>query len=845
MQTEVRESERLLDLDDLDWLPIAGPDLEHARATALRRPRVYDLRYSVGDYVDRHARQRPRDIAVRDERFRLSYEELAERTRECAIALRKAVEADSRIIAVSGPLGAHTAVAFLGIERIGAIYLPVDETWPRLRIESLLVRSGAAAIAWTGSAPASEALRGAATACNIPMVSMEDASAQGVGWSYPATLADPATLRYVLYTSGSTGQPKGAVVEHQGMMNHLHAKVEDLGLTADDVVAQTAPMSFDISVWQMLAALIVGGQTYFVADEDTYLPERLIDCVAKQGITILELVPTVIRLIVEELERSARPAFATLRYLLATGEALPSSTARRWLRAVPQVPLVNAYGPTECSDDVTHHFVTEASANAHNIPIGRPISNASLFVLAYEGDRLRACNDAEPGELFASGVCVGRGYLGDPAKTRAAFFRDPFLETPTGRVYRTGDLVRRLDSGELEYLGRVDRQVKVSGVRIELGEIEETIRSYDAVSAVAVVIVRRSNGDGTEEPKLVACVSPADVPITTLHSYLRARLPAAMVPHEFVCLASLPLTDNGKIDYGSLVHRASTSRMQGEESVGVMLTHAALCARLAEGRPSVESAGEVGLLARLASGETFVLGDADYDVRTELSADSSFTARWRPNERMYVLDAFGEPVPIGVPGDLYLGGPTIPQGFLNDPRSTAERFVPDRFGGSGARLYRTNTKARVCAEGTIEIIQIEEEGDEGKRRYEPPVGATESALASIWCELLKLERVGRHDNFFELGGHSLLAIRLLSRIRHRLAMQASLTVLFTSPTLSGFAQVLVSSARTTTAPLVLIDRNQPLPLSFAQQRLWFLAQLEGGSEAYHISLGVRLQGVLD
>ncbi|MGA8474517.1 MAG: amino acid adenylation domain-containing protein, partial [Candidatus Cybelea sp.] len=314
------------------------------------------------------------------------------------------------------------------------------------------------------------------------------------------------------------------------------------------------------------------------------------------------------------------------------------------------------------------------------------------------------------------------------------------------------------------------------------------------------------------------------------------------------------------------------------------------------------------------------------------------------NTRTYILDAYGDPVPIGVTGELYVGGAQVARGYLNRAELTAERFVPDPFGGAGARLYRTGDLARYRNDGTLEFLgrgdfqvkirgfrielgEIEgrlrehpdvreavvvaredtpgdkrlvayytgAEGAEfgaselrahlqavlpeymvpaayvaleqlpllpnGKldrrslpapddaaytvREYEAPVGEIEEALASIWRELLKLERVGRHDNFFELGGHSLLAVRLLSRIRQALHVDIGLTELFTRPTLSGFAQALRDARHATSMPIVAVERTQRLPLSFAQQRLWFLAQLEGGSEAYHIPFGIRLRGRLD
>jgi non-ribosomal peptide synthetase component F len=174
--------------------------------------------------------------------------------------------------------------------------------------------------------------------------------------------------------------------------------------------------------------------------------------------------------------------------MLATGEELPTEVARRWIEEMPHAGLLNAYGPTECSDDVTHHVVTLADLELLRLPIGTPVINADLYVLRREGDGWAACERGEVGELFVGGVCVGRGYLGDHDRTRDAFFQDPFADTPTGRLYKTGDAVRLLPEGTLQYLGRVDRQVKIAGVRMELGEIEAVLQRHPSVGAAAVVV---------------------------------------------------------------------------------------------------------------------------------------------------------------------------------------------------------------------------------------------------------------------------------------------------------------------------------------------------------------------
>ncbi len=247
--------------------------------------------------------------------------------------------------------------------------------------------------------------------------------------------AMPGSLAYVIYTSGSTGKPKGAMVEQRGMLNHLFAKVVDLELTAADVVAQTAPACFDISVWQMLAPLAVGGCVEIFDDETVRDPVGLLEEIETCGVSILEIVPSMLRAVLDEVQcRAAPPALATLRWMIATGEALPADLCERWAQTLPDIPLLNAYGPTECSDDVTHHRVDVEQDLQGPVPIGRPIANTRLYVLDAQ---LRPVPRGVRGDLYVGGVGVGRGYVGDATRTAWAFVPDPLSGDPGARLYRT------------------------------------------------------------------------------------------------------------------------------------------------------------------------------------------------------------------------------------------------------------------------------------------------------------------------------------------------------------------------------------------------------------------------
>lgn len=494
--------DRLLPLAGLPALDVPAAQAERARELTARhgmlREADVDLADPVITRVERFAAGRDRP-AVTDRARTLSYAGLAAEARRLATLLEDEGVEPGTVVGVGGERCAAVVAAFLAIELIGAVYVPADETWPAGRVRDVLGQAGASVLL-TAGAQAPALLEGAAEAgCRV----VRAAAAEGrAPWAGEPRLDAPDRPRYVLFTSGSTGRPKGAVVEHQGMINHLWAKIVDLGLTGADVAAFTAPLGFDISIWQMLCPLLVGGRVDVIADEVGHDPVAFARAVGEQGITVVELVPTMVRHLLDDLAGGSpektprRRPLAGLRWMIATGEELPAELARRWLDAMPQAGLLNAYGPTECSDDVTHHTVTAGDLGLLRLPIGTPVVNARLYVLRAQDDGTwAACDIGETGELFVGGVVVGRGYLGDDERTREAFYRDPFGGSPTGRLYRTGDAVRLLPAGAggedrpaLQYLGRVDRQVKISGVRMELGEIEAVLQRHPAVGAAAVVV---------------------------------------------------------------------------------------------------------------------------------------------------------------------------------------------------------------------------------------------------------------------------------------------------------------------------------------------------------------------
>ena len=366
----------------------------------------------------------------------------------------------------------------------------------------------------------------------------------------PVSVTTPQHLAYVIYTSGSTGNPKGVMVHHQGMLNNILGKQPALDISADDVIAQTASPCFDISVWQFLAALVFGARVEILVDDIAKDPYRLADTVNQRGISLLEVVPALMPGLME-----AQQDFSSLRWLLPTGEALPTTLSQAWFSHYPQVPLMNAYGPAECSDDVAFYPLHQAPPSADSaVAIGRPTANNRLYVLNAQQQPVPV---GVVGEIAIAGTGVGRGYLDDPRRTAASFIPNPFVdhshEQNNGeRLYLSGDLGRWREDGILEYVGRRDQQVKIRGHRIELGEIEAVLEQLPNIQRAVVLTGTDSRGD----QQLLAYVESQVADTEVIKAQLAERLPVYMVPQAMAVLDVLPLNANGKVDRKALSTKA-------------------------------------------------------------------------------------------------------------------------------------------------------------------------------------------------------------------------------------------------------------------------------------------------
>ena len=515
---------------------------------------IYPQHQCFHELFEAVVEQVPGAVAISFEQEQLTYGELNRRANQLAHYLRNLGVGPETLVCLLSERGTSLMIALLAIFKAGGAYLPLDPHNPTARLRRVLEHSDSRfVLAGRDFTPVlSEVLTDMEPETGPTVICLEDLQfLNSLDEDNLPLNVTPGNLAYVIYTSGSTGMPKGAMIEHSGMLNHIYAKINGLQLTAADQVAQTASQCFDISVWQMLAILLVGGCVHIFPDRVTHNPADLLVQVDRRNISIFETVPSLLRAMLEvyEADTANKPTLKKLRWLIPTGEALPADLCRRWLHLYPDIPLLNAYGPTECSDDVTHHPIyTPPAETESTMPIGRALMNTQLYVL---NPLLVPVPVKVLGELYVGGAGVGRGYLHDAQRTAQSFIPDPFSSETGAKLYKTGDLARFLPDGTLDFLGRIDHQIKIRGFRIELGEIEMVMKLHPDVRDVVVVAHEVVPGD----KRLVAYVvlyNEQLITVRDLQNHLVKQLPDYMIPSAFVLLEALPLNANGKVDRQAL-----------------------------------------------------------------------------------------------------------------------------------------------------------------------------------------------------------------------------------------------------------------------------------------------------
>jgi amino acid adenylation domain-containing protein len=504
-----------------------------------RRP--YPLDHCLHELIEDQVAATPKAVALECGDRSLTYAELNTRANRLAHYLRSLGVGPETLVGLFVERSPEMVIGLLGILKAGGAYVPLDPDYPEERL-ALMVRDAMPAVVLTQAH-----LESRLPGLGAPVVCLDrDCEKLAVhDGSNPESDVEPSNLAYVIYTSGSTGVPKGAMNTHEGICNRLFWMQDAYQLSARDRVLQKTPFSFDVSVWEFFWPLMFGARLVMARPGGHREPSYLSNLIRDSGVTIIHFVPSMLQAFLEEsgLERSCR----TLRHIFASGEALPESVARRCLQRLPG-RLHNLYGPTEAAVDVTY-WECRADDPAGPVPIGRPIANMRTYIL---DKQLTPLPIGVAGELYLGGIGVARGYLNRPELTAERFLSDPFDHRPEAQLYRTGDLCRWRPDGNIEFLGRLDHQVKLRGFRIELGEIEAALARHPAIRHAAVLLREDRPGD----PRLVAYLivgkdgNGADD--AELRTFLSRGLPDHMIPSAFVRLAGFPLNASGKLDRKAL-----------------------------------------------------------------------------------------------------------------------------------------------------------------------------------------------------------------------------------------------------------------------------------------------------
>ncbi len=489
----------------------------------------------VHQLFEQQVQRTPHAVAATDNKDRWTYNELNQRANQIARMLRRQGVGPETRVGICLDRSLNMLAAVLGTLKAGAAYIPLDPSYPKDRILFVMQDSGMQVLLTQSSLAPN-------LPSNVGRIICVDTDKRAIASeesSNPATEVTPRNLAYMIYTSGSTGKPKGVQIEHRSVVNFLASMQREPGFKATDVLLAVTTLSFDIAGLELYLPLIAGAKVVIATREQAIDGTQLIRLMRQHKVTVMQATPATWRVLLD----AGWQGDPTLK-VLCGGEALPRSLAERLLPLCGE--LWNMYGPTETTIWSSVYRVTDFNWTA--APIGHPIANTQMYVLD---------KNAQPaligvaGELFIGGDGVARGYWNRPELTAQKFIPDPFSQTPGDRLYCTGDLARYLPDGNLQYLSRIDNQVKVRGFRIELGEIESVLARHSSVQQVAVTVREDVPGD----QRIVAYIVPSpgtQADPSALRSYLKTFLPDYMVPTAFVVLARLPLTPNGKVDRKAL-----------------------------------------------------------------------------------------------------------------------------------------------------------------------------------------------------------------------------------------------------------------------------------------------------
>lgn len=498
----------------------------------------YSLNKCIHELFEEQVEKTPDAVAVIFVDQQLTYRQLNTKANQLAHHLQKLGVALDVLVGICVERSLEMVVGLLGILKAGGAYVPLDPAYPQERLAFMLSDAGVSVLL------TQKHLQDVLPQTSARIVCLDrdwQAIAQHSN-DTPNSTVLPENLAYVIYTSGSTGQPKGVMIPHRALCNHMLWMQTEFSITPKDRVLQKTPFSFDASVWEFYAPLIAGGQLILAKPGGHQDSAYLLDLIAQQQVSIVQFVPSQLRVLLEEQKIHI---CHSLRRVFCGGEALAVDLQKRFFTVLPNVELCNLYGPTEATIDTTY-WRCRLEDEQRTVPIGKAIANTQIYLL---DSHLQLVPVGVLGEIYIGGNGLARGYLNQPELTAQKFIVNPF--TGDTQLYKTGDLGRYRPDGTLEFLGRIDNQVKLRGFRIELAEIEAQLSHYPGVRQ-NVVVVRE---DFPGQQRLVAYIvshqqhSPT---VTQLRSFLKQTLPDYMVPSVFIQLNALPLLPNGKVDHKSL-----------------------------------------------------------------------------------------------------------------------------------------------------------------------------------------------------------------------------------------------------------------------------------------------------
>jgi len=639
---------------------------------------------SLQELFERQVERTPEATAIIFGEEELSYRELNVKANQVAHYLKKRGVAKEVLVGICLERSLEMVAGLLGILKAGGAYLPLDPNYPEERLAFMVADSGIPVLLTQEKLLDKVPGHQAKTIC----LDQEWRQIQQESEENPQSGITGENLAYAIYTSGSTGKPKGVLGLHQGAINRFEWMWERYPFEAGEVCCQKTTLNFVDSIWEIFGPLLQGIPIVIISEEGVKDPSRLVEELAQHEVTRIVLVPSLLRAMLET-NPELGSKLSRLKTWVTSGEAISKELAERFQEEVgPSSRLINLYGSSEVSADVTYYEIGAMEENERSIPIGRPIANTQIYLLDKE---MKPVPIGVGGEIYVGGEGLARGYLNRAELTKEKFVANPYRKRE--RLYRTGDIGRYRGDGQIEYVGRVDHQVKIRGNRVEIGEVEVVLSQNEGVAEVVVVAQEDTAGDNYLAAYIVPGIEPPPT-VSDLRGYLKQKLADYMIPTAYVMLDELPLTPNGKVDRRAL------------------------------------------------------------------------------------------PAP--------------------------ENIRPDT-----------------------------------QETYIAPRDELELQLTKIWEDVLNIRPVGIRDDFFDLGGHSLLAVRLFAELEKVFGKNLPLATLFQAPTIEQLVGVVHDEGWQSPSLISPTSREGDIPLSFAQERLWFLDQLEPGNSTYNMALAYRLKGSLN